>query len=41
MYFVCQELSNTIYGNKNCIIKGAFKHRLGAENEFTLYYGYL
>jgi hypothetical protein len=37
MYFVCQELNNTIYGGKKrCYYWGAFRSRLRADNEFSL-----
>jgi hypothetical protein len=37
MYFVCQELNNTIYGSKKrCYYWGAFRSQLRADNEFSL-----
>ena len=37
MYFVCQELNNTIYGiKKRCNYWGAFRSRLRADNEISL-----
>jgi hypothetical protein len=39
MYFVCQELNNTIYGIKKWFYYwGAFKSQLRADNEFSLYF---
>ena len=39
MYFVCQELYNTIYGIKKRFYSwGAFKSQLRADNEFSLYF---
>jgi hypothetical protein len=39
MYFVCQELNNTIYGiKKRFYYRGAFKSQLRANNEFSLYF---
>ena len=37
MYFVCQELNNTIYGSKKRYYYwGAFRSQLRAANEFSL-----
>ena len=37
MYFVCQELNNTIYGSKKrYYYLGAFRSKLRAANEFSL-----
>jgi len=37
MYFVCQELNNTIYSSKKrCYYWRVYRSQLGADNEFSL-----